>query len=94
MSQTLKPSKIRISNKNPGQMSTGANTLVELDGKPVAGITFLKVEVKPGKVAKVTMEMCVSIDDIEMDTDMRLVGQKADPKLVRTLSKFETDVVE
>lgn len=95
MSQT-KPalSKIHISNKNPGEISTGANTQIEIDGNPLKGVTYLKIEVKPGKVAKITMEMVVSIDDIELDADMKLVGQKHPVKLVQTISKFESDIVK
>lgn len=93
MSQT-KVSKIRISNKKPGEISTGANTQIELDGQKLSGVTFLKIELKPGRVAKVSMEMCVSIDDIEIDTDLKLTGQKTPVKLVQTISKFESDVVK
>lgn len=94
MSQTQpKVSKIRISNKKPGEISTGANTQIELDGQKLAGVTFLKLELKPGKVAKVTIEMCVSVDDIEIDSDLKLVSQKNPVKLVQTISKFESDVV-
>ncbi len=93
MSQT-KVSKIRISNKNPGQISTGANTTIELDGQKLSGVTFLKIELKPGRVAKVTMEMCVSVDDIEIDADLKLTGQKTPVKLVQTISKFESEIVK
>lgn len=94
MSQTqAKVSKIRVSNKNPGSLSTGANTQVELDGQKIGGITYLKIEIKPAKVVKVTMEMYVSIDDIEIDADMKLTGQKSPVKMVNTISKFESDVV-
>ena len=91
--KTAAPSKIRISNKNPGNYLTGANTLVELDGQLLSGVTFLKVELKPGKLAKVTVEMVVDIDCLEIDANLKLTGQKQPVKIVRTISKFESDVV-
>lgn len=94
MSQTkVKVSKLRISNRCPDQISTGANTTVELDGQKLGGVTFLKIELKPKKVAKVTIEMCVSLDDIELDANMKLVGQKTPVKLVNTISKYESDPI-
>lgn len=66
MSQTTKYPKLTIRNKNPGRVSVGANTEIELDGKKLENISFLKLEFHSRKVTKVTMEMLVDIDvDIE-----------------------------
>ena len=63
MSQT-KVSKITIRNKPgcEGNITTGANVQVLLDGQPIKGLSFLKLELKPSKIAKVTMEMYVEVD--------------------------------
>lgn len=63
MSQTFKPHKITIKNKVPGTILTGLNAQVLLDGKPINGITFMKVELKPGKVAKIILEL---VSDVEI----------------------------
>lgn len=95
MSQTVfKPVKISIKNRTPGQISTGANTIVEIGGKPMPGLTFLKIEIKPNGIAKVTMECCVDIDCLELDSDLKLVSQKTEPKLVPVLSKFESKITK
>jgi len=91
MSQTLlKPAKIRVYNRSQDQLSTGTNTSIELNGMPLKGVTFLKIEIKPHKIAKVTIEMCVSIDDLILDADMRLVGQKCEPEITKVLSEFSS----
>lgn len=61
MSQTKFP-VLKIRNKNPGTISTGANTDVELDGKKLPTLSFLKLEFHSRKVTKVTMEMFVDVD--------------------------------
>jgi len=95
MSQTeFKPLKISIKNRSPGTISTGANTVVEIDGKPLPGITFLKIEIKPKGLAKVTLECIVDIDCLELDSDLKLIRQKTEPKLISVLSKFETEIVK
>lgn len=84
---------MKIFNKYPGNVSTGPNTVIELDGKPLSGVTFLKIELKPAKIAKVTIEMMVEMESIELDCDLKLIGQKDNPKLVHTISKFESEPV-
>lgn len=61
MSQTKYP-VLKIRNKNPGTVSTGANTEVTLDGKKLPNLSFLKLEFHSRKVTKVTMEMYVDVD--------------------------------
>lgn len=82
MSQTVKkgvPHKILVRNKNPGTISTGMNTEVFLDGKPLKGVTFIKFEVKPKGVAKVTIE-CIA--DIEFEVDLEKSPIKSIPGIV------------
>lgn len=62
MSQTTKYPVLKIRNKNPGSISVGANTEVELDGKKLPNLSFLKLEFHSRKVTKVTMEMYVDVD--------------------------------
>ncbi len=62
MSQTTKYPKLTIRNKKPGSVSVGANTEVELDGKKLGNLSFLKLEFHSRKVTKVTMEMFVDVD--------------------------------
>lgn len=59
MSQIKGVHKLHIRNKNPDILSHGANTEVLLDGQPLKGVTFLKLEYKPTKLTKVTIEMYV-----------------------------------
>lgn len=68
MSQTTKsnPPKLRITQRAPG-VSTGSKTSVELDGKPLPYIKFLKLEFHAAKTTKVTMEMYVEVDEIEIE---------------------------
>lgn len=61
MSQTKYP-VLKIRNKNPGTISVGANTEVELDGKKLPNLSFLKLEFHSRRVTKVTMEMFVDTD--------------------------------
>jgi hypothetical protein len=67
MSQTKIP-KLKIRNKEPGRISKGANTIVTLDDVALLTVSFLKIEIKAAKLAKVTMEMYVDLD-IELDTE-------------------------
>jgi hypothetical protein len=68
MSQTPKNKwpVLKIRNKNPGTVSTGANTVVELDGKKLGNVKFLKLEFHSRRVTKVTMELLVD-SDVEID---------------------------
>lgn len=61
MSQTKFP-VLKIRNKAPGTISTGANTQVELDGMKLPTLSFLKLEFHARKVTKVTMELYVDVD--------------------------------
>lgn len=61
MSQTNKIPVLKVRNKVPG-ISTGANTIVELDGVPLKTLSFLKLEFNSRKTTKVTMEMYVDVD--------------------------------
>jgi hypothetical protein len=65
MSQTLHSLKVRQRPDSTARVSTGANTEIFLDGKPLKGVTFLKFEFKAKKVTKVQLEMFTHIEDIE-----------------------------
>jgi hypothetical protein len=70
MSQSVKLGqvhKLALKNKTPGSISTGANTLITLDDKPLNGVSFVKIECKARSVAKVTLEMYVELD-AELET--------------------------
>lgn len=64
MSQTPRFPKLTVRNKpgTEGNLTTGANVVIELDGQPVKGCTFLKIELKPNRVAKVVMELVAEVD--------------------------------
>lgn len=63
MSQTkLSVHKIKISNRNPATPLTGFNAIVEIDGQPLKGVTFLKLELKPNKIAKIVIEMVADVE--------------------------------
>ena len=65
MSQTKYP-VLKVRNKNPGTISTGANTEVTLDEQKLPYLSFLKMEFHSRRVTKVTMEMYVEAD-IELE---------------------------
>jgi len=65
MSQTKNAPKLVIRNKTPG-LSTGMNVEVFLDDKKLTTLSFLKIELKAKRVAKVMMEMYVELD-VEME---------------------------
>jgi hypothetical protein len=78
MSQTISKLTVRNRKGTEGRITTGANTELLIDGTPVKGITFLKIEIKPAKVAKITIEMIAEVD-VEMaaqlqETDNKLPG--------------------
>jgi hypothetical protein len=86
--------KLSIKNKQPGTLSTGANTLIELDGKPLRGVTFLKLECKPANVVKVTMEMYAEVE-AEIDTQFSHTMINPDEEVIigdaiYVLSRYET----
>lgn len=63
--QNLPTHVISIKQKNPDQVLTGANCEILLDGKPLKGVTFLKLELKPNRIAKCTIEMVGSLGELE-----------------------------
>ena len=70
MSQTVKTNshhKLSIKNKKPGSISTGANTEVYLDDQRLNGVSFIKLEFKSNKIAKVLLEMYV---EAEVESDV------------------------
>lgn len=70
MSQTKKP---RLTIRTRGQgISTGANTVVMLDGVEIPYISFLKLEFKPKKVTKIIMEI---LADVDVELDEAVVAQ-------------------
>jgi len=62
--------KLKISNRNPGSVSTGFNTVVELDGQPLKGATSIKFETSVKNISKVTIEL---LADVEIDADIESV---------------------
>ena len=48
---------IKVKSKDPSQPPTGANTVVELDGKPLKYASFIKIECSARKVTKVLIEL-------------------------------------
>jgi hypothetical protein len=63
MSQTPKVHKLTIRQGDGGvDISTSASLLVELDGRPIKGLRFLKFEAKACNIVKVQMEMYVNLD--------------------------------
>ena len=72
MSQSVKVHKVVIRNREPGQISKGANTTVLIDGIPIPYVSFIKLEIKAGNVAKLTMDMYVDIENVEIDTPLEL----------------------
>lgn len=63
---------LKIKTREPGKISTGANTLVYLDDKLLPA-SFLKIEFNAKKLTKVLIEMYVNVD-VEIDTDLRLIS--------------------
>lgn len=62
-----------------GSITTGANTIIEVDGKPLQGCTFLKFELKPNRVGKLTIEL---IADVEVDElDLEIFDRSTPPAL-------------
>jgi len=77
MSQTkANPHKLSVRQKAPG-ISVGANTKVELDGKPLKYVKFLKLEFHSARVTKVTLEMFVEVEEIDVETNLELNNVKS-----------------
>lgn len=87
MSQTMKLPKLTVRNKKPGTLSVGANTEVLIDGKPLGNISFLKIEIKAKKVAKVTMEMYADVD-LELDSIPHIKEGEPAPGPVYELGRY------
>jgi hypothetical protein len=64
-----KPTKLKIYNKKPGQISSGSNTAIEVDGKLLPHVTFIKIELKPNKLAKVTMELLLDMESVDLEVE-------------------------
>lgn len=92
MSQTKYP-VLKVRNKQPG-ITTGANVQVELDDKRLDNLSFLKIELKPKKVAKVTMEMYVEIDVEIEGFDSDVSTKEVGPLPVSVLSSLEPTVIK
>lgn len=68
MSQTQNQvHKLSIKQKIPGRVLSGANAEITLDGAPLLGLTYFKLEIKPQKLAKVILEVLVELDAMEVD---------------------------
>lgn len=76
--------KITLLSKTPGLPLTGINTILEIDGKPLRGVTEFKVEVGVGKLAKVTIEMCA---DFAMCAGIGHIVQKTPDQTVTIKAK-------
>lgn len=90
MSQTVKKGvlqKLVVKNKNPGSVSTGANTEVTLDGVPLRGVSFLKLEFKAAKTAKVIMEMYC---DVEVQADINFTSEMPKAQTVKIGERIYT----
>jgi hypothetical protein len=80
MSQTKKVSKITIRNKHPDSVSTGANTEILLNGMPLPSVSFVKIEIKAKKIAKVMLEMYANVEiDLSTHPELREVTPKPGP---------------
>lgn len=60
--------KLTIRNKRPGKTSTGANTEILLDDKPLKGVRKIEYECEAGGVARVTLHMLADVT-LEADTE-------------------------
>lgn len=82
--------KIRNKPGTEGMLTTGANVEITLDGQRVPLVTFLKLELKPKNVAKVTIELFAEVDaEINVD-NLTQVSKKYDPgKCVHVLQNLE-----
>ena len=58
--------KLTVRSKSPGKVSVGANTEILLDGKPLNGVKFLKIEFHPRRVTKVQLELYVDLESTEV----------------------------
>lgn len=71
MALSAKPHKLTIKQRKPG-ISVGANTIVELDGKPLPYVHSLKLDFNAREATKVVIEMFVEVEEIELETPLAL----------------------
>ena len=74
---------VKISQRDPNSLCTGANTLVFLDGKPLVGATSVKFEVAARGVGKVTIELLASVEideTIVKDVDFKDISKFKEAK--------------
>ena len=97
MSQTINkgvPSKILVKNRNPGTISSGANTEVYINGQKVNGVSYLKLEFKPAKLTKIVLEMYAEVEiedlDIEFTNQTPKIGTIKIGEKIYTLSEYST----
>ena len=69
MSHIMPFHKLSVKCKDPEKPLTGMNAIVTLDGVEMKGLTFLKLELKPNKIAKILIEMVASVD-VEGDVSL------------------------
>jgi len=62
--------KLKIFNRSPGNISTGYNTVIELDGKPLKGAVSIKFEARANSISKVFVEL---LADVEIDADVESI---------------------
>ena len=72
----MNPHKIYISNKrgSEGNISTGANTEVSMDGVALRGVKSIKYEVDAKSIGKVTIEMYAQLDIDHDAVTTELIG--------------------
>ena len=79
-----------------GQVSQGSNTLVELDGKPLKGVKFLKAEFHSRRLTKVSIDMYVELGEVDafLDLEPELIGEsigKYEKATLRSQDPEQTD---
>jgi len=57
MATTSKPPVIEIRNKNLDGLTTGANTIILINGEELKGVTKMKLEIAAGGIAMMTCEI-------------------------------------
>lgn len=63
MSKKIKaPHKISLKNRAPGKISTGANTRLLLDGKPLKSVKSVTIKAHARKLTTVIIEMYADVD--------------------------------
>ena len=63
----MKLHKVTIKNREPGNVSVGANTVLLIDGKPLKGVKSYTLECDVRSLTKLTLEMYVSDVDVVID---------------------------